>query len=169
MIRGLRLRSVFVLAAISAAVGAFSLLAGSLGNAMPQSGSALPSAAAIVKPQAYVSLDPVPRGKTFEAAVVVDIARGFHMNSHKPSDEYLIPTTITPQPPCRNQACGHHLSRRPAREIRVFPDETAGCVYRKRDVEAEAGGASRPRRWAPPRFPSFFDIRRATTLLACRR
>jgi DsbC/DsbD-like thiol-disulfide interchange protein len=31
--------------------------------------------------------------------VVVDIARGFHMNSHKPTDEYLIPTTITPQVP----------------------------------------------------------------------
>ncbi len=99
MIRDLRLRSVFALAAISAAVGIFSLLVGSLGNAMPQSGSALPNAAAVVKPQAYVSLDPVPRGKAFEAAVVVDIARGFHMNSHKPTDEYLIPTTITPQPP----------------------------------------------------------------------
>jgi hypothetical protein len=59
----------------------------------------LPSAAAVVKPQAYVSLDPIPRGKDFEAAVVVDIARGFHMNSHKPTDEYLIPTTITPQLP----------------------------------------------------------------------
>lgn len=32
-------------------------------------------------------------------AVVVDIARGFHMNSHKPADEYLIPTTLTPQLP----------------------------------------------------------------------
>ncbi len=31
--------------------------------------------------------------------MVVDIARGFHMNSHKPSDEYLIPTTLTPQLP----------------------------------------------------------------------
>ena len=46
-----------------------------------------------------VSLDPVPRGKEFQAAVVVDIARGFHMNSHKPTDEYLIPTTLTPQLP----------------------------------------------------------------------
>lgn len=32
-------------------------------------------------------------------AIVVDIARGFHMNSHKPSDEYLIPTTLMPQIP----------------------------------------------------------------------
>lgn len=59
----------------------------------------MPSASAIVKPQTYVSLDPVPIGKEFQVAVVVDIARGFHMNSHKPSDQYLIPTTLTPQLP----------------------------------------------------------------------
>ncbi len=59
----------------------------------------MPNAAAVVKARAYVSLDPVPRGKSFQAAVVVNIARGFHMNSHKPTDEYLIPTTITPQLP----------------------------------------------------------------------
>jgi DsbC/DsbD-like thiol-disulfide interchange protein len=64
-----------------------------------QGSSALPNASAVVKPQAYVSLDRVPRGKAFEVAVVVEIARGFHMNSHKPSDEYLIPTTIAAQIP----------------------------------------------------------------------
>ena len=61
--------------------------------------TAIPSPSAVVKPQTYVSLDPVPRGKTFEVAIVVEIARGFHMNSHKPTDPYLIPTTLTPQLP----------------------------------------------------------------------
>ncbi|MGH9748083.1 MAG: protein-disulfide reductase DsbD domain-containing protein [Candidatus Acidiferrales bacterium] len=60
---------------------------------------ALPKPAAVVKPATYVSLEPVPRGKTFEVAIVVEIVRGFHMNSHKPSDAYLIPTTLTPQAP----------------------------------------------------------------------
>jgi hypothetical protein len=60
---------------------------------------ALPSPAAVVKPQTYVSLEPVPRGKSFEVAIVIEIARGFHMNSHKPTDPYLIPTTLTPQAP----------------------------------------------------------------------
>jgi DsbC/DsbD-like thiol-disulfide interchange protein len=46
-----------------------------------------------------VSLEPVPRGKEFQVAVVVEIARGYHMNSHHPSDAYLIPTAITPQIP----------------------------------------------------------------------
>jgi len=52
-----------------------------------------------VKPATYVSLQPVPRGKEFQVAVVVEIAKGFHMNSHKPSDQYLIPTTATAQLP----------------------------------------------------------------------
>jgi len=53
----------------------------------------------VVKTHAYVSLDRVPRGKEFEAAVVVDIAENYHMNSHKPAEAYLIPTTLTPQLP----------------------------------------------------------------------
>jgi hypothetical protein len=60
---------------------------------------ALPSPAAVVKAQTFVSLEPAPRGKAFEVAIVVEIARGFHMNSHKPTDPYLIPTTLTPQTP----------------------------------------------------------------------
>jgi Thiol:disulfide interchange protein DsbD, N-terminal len=61
--------------------------------------SAASSAAAVVKPHTYVSLDPVPRGKEFQVAVVVDINEAYHMNSHKPLDSYLIPTTLTPQLP----------------------------------------------------------------------
>jgi DsbC/DsbD-like thiol-disulfide interchange protein len=67
--------------------------------ALAQDSSAPRSAAEVVKAQPYVSLDPVPRGKAFEAAVVVHIADGYHMNSHKPSDAYLIPTTLTPKLP----------------------------------------------------------------------
>src|SRR5271167_5037906 len=53
----------------------------------------------VVKTHTYVSLDRVPRGKQFEAAVVVVIAENYHMNSHKPAETYLIPTTLTPQLP----------------------------------------------------------------------
>lgn len=63
------------------------------------SAQSMPNPATVVKPQTYVSLDKVPRGQTFEAAVVLEIAKGFHMNSNKPSEDYLIPTTITPNPP----------------------------------------------------------------------
>jgi len=58
-----------------------------------------PKPSDIVSTKTYVSFDPVPRGKEFQAAVVVKINTGYHMNSHKPSDSYLIPTTVTPQLP----------------------------------------------------------------------
>jgi hypothetical protein len=65
----------------------------------PQDGSSLPSPSAVVKPAAYVSLQPVPRGREFQIALVAEIARGFHINSHKPSDQYLIATTLAEQLP----------------------------------------------------------------------
>jgi len=69
-------------------------------TAQAQETSAMPPKPSdIVSAKTYVSLDPVPRGKEFQAAVVVKINPGYHMNSHKPSDSYLIPTTLTPQLP----------------------------------------------------------------------
>lgn len=59
----------------------------------------MPRADAVVKPQAYVSLEPVPRGRTFELAVVAEIRQGFHLNSHQPTEEFLIPTTLVTQLP----------------------------------------------------------------------
>lgn len=52
-----------------------------------------------MKPKAYVSIAPVPRGKTFEVAVVAEIMPGFHVNSNKPSEDYLIPTQLLPELP----------------------------------------------------------------------
>jgi thiol:disulfide interchange protein DsbD len=56
---------------------------------------AYPPAASVLQPQTYVSLQPVPRGRQFEIAVVAKIAPGFHVNAHEPSEEYLIPTKVT--------------------------------------------------------------------------
>src|ERR1700730_11049534 len=61
--------------------------------------TAFPKAASVVQPQAYVSLQPVPRGKPFEIAVVAKITPGFHVNAHEPSEEYLIPTNVTAELP----------------------------------------------------------------------
>ena len=54
-----------------------------------------PAAASVLQPQAYVSLQPVPRGRSFEIAVVAKISPGFHINAHQPSEDYLIPTKVT--------------------------------------------------------------------------
>src|ERR1700752_778802 len=80
------------------AVAAATMCASS-GTTLESAQEALPSPAAVVKPQTFVSLEPVPRGKSFEIAVVAEIAKGFHMTSHKPTDPYLIATTLTPQLP----------------------------------------------------------------------
>jgi thiol:disulfide interchange protein DsbD len=58
-----------------------------------------PAAASVLQPQAYVSLQPVPRGHAFEVAVVAKISPGFHVNAHLPSEDYLIPTKITAELP----------------------------------------------------------------------
>jgi len=91
-------RTIFPRLDFSLAIAAAAMFLATQGSVV-MAQEALPSPAAVVKPQTYVSLEPVPRGKTFEVAVVVEIARGFHMNSHKPTDPYLIPTTLTPQAP----------------------------------------------------------------------
>jgi hypothetical protein len=72
--------------------------AGIHGNATAQEAPTL-SPAQVVKSQVYVSIEPVARGKDFEVAVVANINEAYHMNSHKPSDAYLIPTTLTPKLP----------------------------------------------------------------------
>lgn len=59
----------------------------------------IPPAETVVTPKALVSLQPVPRGAAVEVAVVVEILKGFHVNSNTPRDEYLIPTTLTPELP----------------------------------------------------------------------
>lgn len=62
-------------------------------NASAQDG-ALTAAANVIQPQAYVSMEPVPRGRAFAIAVVAKISPGFHVNAHMPSEDYLIPTKI---------------------------------------------------------------------------
>lgn len=65
----------------------------------PSTQSTPNAAASIVKTRGYVSLEPVPRGRSFEVAVVADVVLGYHMNSNKPLDEFLIPTTLSAQLP----------------------------------------------------------------------
>jgi hypothetical protein len=64
-----------------------------------QGGGNLPRADTVVKPLAYVSLEPVPRGREFEVAVVAEILNGFHINANKVLEDYLIPTTVEAELP----------------------------------------------------------------------
>ncbi len=53
----------------------------------------------IVHPSAYLSANPVHRGASLQLALVAVIAKGFHVNANKTSDEFLIPTTLDAQLP----------------------------------------------------------------------
>ncbi len=66
----------------------------------------LPPAKDVVKPKAYASLDKVPRGRAFDVAVVAEIMPGFHVNSNKPSEDYLIPTQLLPALPAGFKVLG---------------------------------------------------------------
>ena len=66
-----------------------------LGMLCPPRGAAqLPSGREVVAPAAYVSLQPVPRGRAFQLAVVLKIRPGFHINAREASMDYLIPTDL---------------------------------------------------------------------------
>lgn len=59
----------------------------------------LPPPSKIASPQAHVAPETVAQGSTFEVTLDVGIMAGFHMNAHKPSEDYLIPTTLTAELP----------------------------------------------------------------------
>ncbi|HEY2118693.1 MAG TPA: protein-disulfide reductase DsbD N-terminal domain-containing protein [Candidatus Acidoferrum sp.] len=61
--------------------------------------SQTPSGKDVVVPEAFVSFDPVARGKSFQLAVVMKIRPGFHVNAREVSADYLIPTDLRAEVP----------------------------------------------------------------------
>jgi DsbC/DsbD-like thiol-disulfide interchange protein len=53
-----------------------------------------PSGKDVVSPEAFVSSEPVARGKAFQVAVVMKIRPGFHVNAREVTADYLIPTDL---------------------------------------------------------------------------
>jgi hypothetical protein len=131
----LGISSIIFMLAVVAGLGA---LRGNAGAAVQESAT-VPSAASIVKARSFVSLEPVPRGKEFQVAVVADIRSGYHVNSHKPSDEYLIATTLTPQLPAGFQVLDTIYPAGRQEKFSFSPDKpldvyTGSVVFRVRLV-----------------------------------
>ena len=61
--------------------------------------SQMPSAKDVVAPAAFASFDPVARGMALQAAVVLKIRHGFHVNAREVTFDYLIPTDLRPDVP----------------------------------------------------------------------
>ena len=76
-----------------------------------------PSGAKVVTPVAYVSLEQVPRTQTVDVALMLNIAPGYHINSHTPSQTYLIPTNVTLADTSGFQPAG---SNYPAGQMQTF-------------------------------------------------
>ena len=74
--------------------------------ALPSAQPQIPSGREVVAPTAYVSLEPVARGSSFQLAVVLKIRNGFHINARKPSAEYLIPTDLRADLPVGFKSAG---------------------------------------------------------------
>lgn len=83
----------------------------------------LPRANTVVEPRAYVSLEPVPRGRTFEVAVVVKIRPGFHLNANPASQDYLIPTTLEAELPPGFRALETRYPRGVLRRFKFSPEK----------------------------------------------
>ncbi len=86
--------------------------------ALPSAQPQIPSGREVVAPSAYVSLEPVARGSSFQIAVVLKIRPGFHINARKPSAEYLIPTDLRADLPAAFKFVGE-ISY-PKGELRTF-------------------------------------------------
>lgn len=85
---------------LGALAGIYTILVCALLTAAPAArAQQLPNASAVASPKADVSPTIVPRGSTFDVDMVVGIMAGFHVNAHKPSEDYLIPTTLTAKLP----------------------------------------------------------------------
>ncbi|HEY3175503.1 MAG TPA: cytochrome c biogenesis protein CcdA [Candidatus Polarisedimenticolia bacterium] len=52
------------------------------------------TSARVVKARGYLSFDKVPPGSVFRLAVELQISDGYHVNAHKPTLDYLIPTNL---------------------------------------------------------------------------
>ncbi len=71
-----------------------------LGFFLAQAASAqVPSGRDVVKPEVFVSLNPVGRGSSFQIAVSMKIRPGFHVNAREKSEEYLIATDLKAELP----------------------------------------------------------------------
>ena len=59
----------------------------------------LPQSPPNISVNGYLSVDKAQRGRTVEAAVVMDIPSGFHVNSNRPLEKFLIATQLQIEAP----------------------------------------------------------------------
>ena len=102
-------------------------------TALPSAHPQIPSGREVVSPSAYVSLEPVARGSSFQLAVVLKIRPGFHINARKPSAEYLIPTDLKANLPAGFKTTGEIAY--PQGQLKTFAfSKTPLNVYQEKAI-----------------------------------
>lgn len=61
---------------------------------LPSSSAQAPQGANVVQVEACSSHARIHPGESFQVAIVIKIKQGFHINSHKPRDKFLLPTVV---------------------------------------------------------------------------
>ncbi len=85
--------------------------------------SNIPRGKDVVAPRVYASLEPVPRGRSFELAVVMKIRPGFHVNAREVSADYLIPTDLKAELPQGFRAGNATYPKGTLRKFSFSPDK----------------------------------------------
>jgi Disulphide bond corrector protein DsbC len=110
-------------------------LLASLLLALPLSFQAAPRtslAQANIRIDGFFSADKAQRGRTLQAAVVVDIPSGFHINSNRPLAKFLIPTSLKVEAPGGIRVGPVSYPRALIRNFSFSPDKLS--VYEGRAV-----------------------------------
>ncbi len=138
--------------ATSRALGSLLLLSLSASCLAQSTGQApVPRANTVVEPTAYVSLEPVPRGRTFDIAVVAKIRPGFHINAHEVLQNYLIPTALQAELPPGYLAIETVYPRGALRKLKFSAEKLAlyeGSVTLRMRLQAPADAPLGPQRLA---------------------
>lgn len=92
-----------------------------------------PSPGEVVRVMSATSQDRARPGDRLQLALVLDIAEGYHINSHQPTEDFLIPTGVTVQAPETLQV-GAAVYPRPERRSYPFAPNKQLSVYEKRAV-----------------------------------
>lgn len=92
-----------------------------------------PSPGEVVRVTSAISQDRARPGDRLQLALILDIAEGYHINSHQPTEDFLIPTGVTIQAPETFQV-GTAVYPRPERRSYPFAPDKQLSVYENRAV-----------------------------------
>jgi DsbC/DsbD-like thiol-disulfide interchange protein len=92
--------------------------------------TALPQSAPNISVNGYVSGDSVRRGRSAQAVVVMEIPAGYHVNSNRPLEKFLIPTQLQIEAPAGVKVSAVSYPRALLRRLKFSKNQVA--VYEGR-------------------------------------